>query len=226
MKELSPGIRWFAERMEEKLEVWREKDLDYGRVGREFSSLVDFSEYFWRDLPRISELVLQAHDKPSVETLKTALEALVYGALRMAVAAELIGACDAGFEARFRFRKKYEPFCLVEAFQMTKERLESNVDWRAMSAPPKDWPKWLCEACGKNAFQAGSLSVWEWAASGGRRLMLRKELLSFLPDADGVVRLDRNAVAVEEGDWIVREEGGELDVWSDEEFKTAFEPIA
>lgn len=80
-----------------------------------------------------------------------------------------------------KFRKR--PI-VIEAFQMTRERRESNVDW----------PNWLHEAWNKTRRQAGAL----WINPNDPD---RKEL---------VISTFEGVHAVSWNDWIVRGVKGEL----------------
>ena len=95
------------------------------------------------------------------------------------------------------YRKK--PVC-IQAFQMTKERRASNVDW----------PHWLHEAWGKDFSQPGAVSTEDYPNSrGGDRLMIRT--------LEGVHSVSWN-------DWIIQGVQGELYTCKPDIFDATYDP--
>ena len=81
----------------------------------------------------------------------------------------------------------------VQAFQLTAKRSESN----------SDWPEWLNRAWNKGSSEIGAV----------RRLGDSKSLIVVCPGGERIVNL---------GDWIVRDDQGELLVLDDQTFKKKF----
>ena len=95
-----------------------------------------------------------------------------------------------------KFRKKQAE---VEAYQMTKERMEDRA-----FQDESDWPKWLKEAWNKPMGKLGSLSF---------------DSVSY----HLVLDIPEGYRKVNEGDWIVRDAEGKLSVCHPDRFKRIYE---
>lgn len=97
-----------------------------------------------------------------------------------------------------KYRKKP---VVVEAFQMTKERRESNADW----------PNWLNQAWNKDFIDIGMVGCEDFPNSNGKdRLVLR--------EIGGAV------CTLSWGDWIVQGVQGEIYPCKPDIFEQTYEP--
>src|SRR5690606_28332557 len=98
-----------------------------------------------------------------------------------------------------KFRKKP---VVIEAFQMTKENRESNVDW----------PEWLHRAWNLSFTEVGAVSCEDFPNSKGHERM--------------VIRTLERVMTVSWNDYIIRGVAGELYSCKPDIFAATYEPVA
>lgn len=97
-----------------------------------------------------------------------------------------------------KYRKKP---VVIEAFQMTRERRESNAEW----------PLWLNAAWNKNYGETGALFPCDYPRSDGN-----DKLCIFTLKGVKVVHWN---------DWIIRDMNGELERCKPDIFEKTYEPV-